>query len=261
MRGRKEQPKKPRTEYLYGSTVGDVSELTITVDQRTGAMTFGKEMTNVYLEKSYDRSKGPKAVYRIPQVNVDMTFDPEKALVKNFDFLCAIDTNTRIIKNEPVSVAGVVTFREAVIPGANGLQRYWQFGAPFLVEFVGVRHEKPENLAWVYVLQRFWEQGTIDGRKRAGIVVDSDLGNINDYNHRRKPVFETIHLPPNTQLIYASADTGKDSIVNKALSIADSAASQMLDAIDKGLFPFNNEVVPSPWYEGVRIITPDIVTD
>lgn len=106
------------------------------------------------------------------------------------------------------------------------------------------------------MLQHFWEQGIIDGRKRAGVVVDSDLGNINDYNHRRKPVFETTHLRPNTQLIYASADTGKDSILNKTLDAADSAATLLLNEVKKGLTPFNDEQVDSPWYEGVRIIAP-----
>lgn len=114
------------------------------------------------------------------------------------------------------------------------------------MESVGNRHEKPEDLAWIYVFQQFWEQGMIDGRKRAGIVVDSNLGNINDYNHRRRPVFETTQLPPKTQLIYASADTRKDCIVNWPLSIADAAATQMLDAAEKGPASFNNGVVTSP---------------
>lgn len=139
-------PKKPHTEYLYGTTVGNVSELIVTVDQRTGGITFGNEMTNVYLEKSYERAKGPKAVYRIPQVNDDMEFDAEAALLKNFDFLCAIDTNTLTVNGKQVSAAGVVTFKETVIPGPTRLEHAWHYDTAFLVEFVGIRHEKPENL-------------------------------------------------------------------------------------------------------------------
>jgi hypothetical protein len=256
---RKDPPKKSRTEYIYGTTVGEVAELIVSVDSSTGRITFGNDMTNVYLESSFERPKGPKAVYRIPQENDDITFESEEALLKNFDFLCAVDTNSRTIQGKRVSAVGVITCRVKGIPSPTNLERFWEFGAPFFVEFVGIRHEKPENLGWMFVLQQLWERGIIDGKKRAGLIVDSALGSFNDYNHGRKPIFENFHLPPNTRLIYASADK-KDSIVNKALIAADSAATQTLDAIEKGFAPFNNERVDSPWYEGVRFIMPNIVS-
>jgi hypothetical protein len=256
---KKDPPKKPRTEYIYGTTAGKVTELIVSVDPSTGGITFGNDMTDVYLESSFERPKGPKPVYRIPQENSDITSDAEEALLKNFDFLCAVDTNTWTIQGKQVSAVGVITCREIVIPSPTKLERCWEFGAPFFVEFVGIRHAKPENLGWMFVLQQFWERGMIDGKKRAGLIVDSDLGSINDYNHGRKPVFENSHLPPNTKLIYASADK-KDSIVNKALMAADAAATQTLDAIEKGLLPFNNERVDCPWYEGVRFITPNVIS-
>lgn len=41
-------------------------------------------------------------MYRIPQVNDDMNVDSEETLLKNFDFLCAIDPNTSLINGKPV---------------------------------------------------------------------------------------------------------------------------------------------------------------
>ena len=69
--------RKKRMEALYGTTVGDVSELTVTVDQRTGEVSFGGAMTNVYSEISYERPKGPKVVSRVPQPQSGMNFSPQ----------------------------------------------------------------------------------------------------------------------------------------------------------------------------------------
>lgn len=67
--GRKTRDKdrKLRSEYIYGTTSGEVSEFYLTVDQRTGAISFGQGMTTVYSERSYERPKGPKVLSRTPQ--------------------------------------------------------------------------------------------------------------------------------------------------------------------------------------------------
>ena len=80
--GRKSRDKdrKPRTEYIYARTSGEVSEVRFTVDQRTGAISFGPGMTNVYSERSYERPKGAKVLSRIPQTAAHATFDDGDAL-------------------------------------------------------------------------------------------------------------------------------------------------------------------------------------
>ncbi|QEX15200.1 hypothetical protein FRZ44_04800 [Hypericibacter terrae] len=92
------------------------------------------------------------------------------------------------------------------------------------------------------------------------MVVDSDLGNIDAYNQRKKPIDGAEFLPTMVTLVYASGDVGKDSIVNRSLSIADSVATQCLDGVESGAVPFNLKIIDCPWFQGLRIINPNRIT-
>lgn len=261
--GKRQKPsqKKKRTERIYGTTTGIVDHLSFTINER-GEMTFGNDMTNVYSEVSYEREnrkKGEKVVYRIPQKNYDMSFDGHAALQKNYDFLCAVDTNTKVIDGTKVSATGVVTFKQTSLPGANSIEKYWKFDVPFCMEFTSVKCSNPENLGWAAALEQLHYAQLVTQRMRVGIVVDSDLGSVNDYNHGRKPVFDSLILPPYIKLLYASSDTANDSVVNKALSLADDVANQFLRGLATGKVPFNEKIGESPWYEGFRMIKPNLI--
>jgi hypothetical protein len=55
---------------------------------------------------------------------------------------------------------------------------------------------------------------------------------------------------------YASADAGKENIVNKSLSITDSVSSQCLNALLLGKEPFNEKRQNNDLFEGLHIIRP-----
>lgn len=217
-------------------------------------------MVNTYSETSYERAKGPKVVSRIPQSHDSLTFDGSAALFRNYDFLCAIDTNTRSINGQLVSAVGVLHFWEGQT--APGISEQWDFEVPFCWEFVGLKVEKAENFGWLAAWEELTHRGLISPSVRVGMVVDSDLGNLLAYNARSKPFFENRTLPGNVTLIYASADTGGESLLNRALKIADSAASQVLDAVESGTVAMNTKRRESPYYEGVRIVAATVeITD
>ena len=66
------------------------------------------------------------------------------------------------------------------------------------------------------------------------MIVDSDLNRLTAFNTRSEPIFDDFFLPDGVQLIYASADVGKEHVVNKVLSQADRGASAMLKKIRDG---------------------------
>jgi hypothetical protein len=256
---KKSAPKK-RIEQIYATTSGPVGELRVTVDS-AGAIRFGTPVENVYSEVSYARSKGPKVLSRIPQAHGAAAFDAAPALEKNFDFLCAVDTNTKVIMGKRLSAVGIVTFQPVWVPGAKSLRHCWQFDVPFCLEYVEIR-SRPENFGWLSALEHMRKFGTIRERQRIGMVVDSDLGNINDYNQRKKPVDGPEYLPNDVQLPYASADAGKENIVNKALAQADSVSARCLRVVESGEVPFNTKLLiheSNGWFEGLRIIHPNKV--
>lgn len=248
----KKPPRKKRIEHLYGTTAGDVAEFIVRVDERNGEIQFGGAMVNTYSEVSYERPKGPKVVSRIPQATSALTFHSSTALFKNYDFLCAVDTNTRMINDQRVSAVGVVRFRQA--PPPPGSNEHWALDVPFCWEFVGLKVDRPENFGWLVALEELSHRMLVTPEMRVGMVVDSDLGNLTDYNERRKPFFANRLLPENVQLIYASADTGGESLLNRVLKVADSVSAQVLDSVASGAAAPNLKRVDNPYFEGQRIV-------
>jgi hypothetical protein len=212
-------------------------------------------MTNVYSEISYDRSKGAKVLQRVPQHRSGLSFDGGTALRNNYDFICAVDTNTRSIGGKRVSVVGVATAMPITVPERQGLGSYWKYDVPFCREYVGLKTDRPENFGWMVAWEILTRDGAITPATRVAMIVDSDLGNLAAYNARKLPVDLGQMLPPNVQLIYASADSGRDSVVNYALVLADTASSGVLDRIEKGELPQQGELSNSPYFEYERHIT------
>lgn len=252
----KKPDRKKRIEHIHATTSEEVDHVTLTFDQRTGEIRFAEAMTNVYSQISYERPKGPKVLSRIPQTTAGITFDPSSALFKNHDFLCAVDTNTRVLAGKEISVSAVVTFVRA--PPPPGAIEHWKLDVPFCWEFVGLKTEKRENFGWLVVLEKLNDLGIIKSTTSVGMIVDSDLGNLPDYNCRRKPVFENSFLPSNVTLIYASADSGKENLVNRVIAVADFVATQVIDALASGKTPPNNETRDNPWYDAIRLINPNL---
>jgi hypothetical protein len=73
----------------------------------------------------------------------------------------------------------------------------------------------------------------VDPRK-IGVIVDSDLGNLNDYNQRMKPICDNYFLPAEFELIFAS-DKVTDNIFNRMIATCHKLSSIMLEKIEKDL--------------------------
>ena len=251
----KDDERKPRSDYIYGTTKGVVSQLEFTVDGSTGEIGFGPNVDNTYSEISYERAKGPKVLSRIPQTGETLTFNAFTALRRNYDFICAVDTNTKVIRGKKVSVTAVVLVTPSFVGDKNGLREFWRFDVPFCIEMIEIKGP-PENFGWVAAWDELWRRRIINNEMCVGMIVDSDLGNINKYNQRKVPLLGTFFIRSNQQLIYASNDAGKENVVNKALAAADMVAGQVLRAIETGVAHFNDEIAETEWYERFRIVEP-----
>ena len=247
--------RKPRKNFIYGTTAGKVTEIEVTYDLTSDGVRFGGDMVNIYSEVTYDRRKSEKVLSRIPQSMDELSHSQDQALEKNYDVLCAVDTNTRVINGERVSIVGLIVVELVFVPDPEGLVKAWRYESPFCLEFVDIKGS-PENFGWIAAIEELRQSGVFQGKGRIGVIVDSDLGNIADFNSRTKPVFAEVTLPQNVQLIYASADAGKENLVNKMISMADSISSKCLKMLQSGTIPFNKKNSSHPWYARKRIIKP-----
>lgn len=175
------------------------------------------------IQTGYKRKKGLKVLNQANLQVGKLIINPNEALLK-YELVFAVDTNTVILNNEYLSVS-CIALCKFIRAGTNAIA---QFAATQCLEFRGVS-EKSENIAWVKVIQMIIGNPAYDPIKKIGVVVDSDLGNIPEFNSGSKPIHGDFFLPENFELVYASADTGKaEYLANKLISICDKEASGLI---------------------------------
>jgi hypothetical protein len=137
--------------------------------------------------------------------------------IERFKHIYAIDTNT-------FSFYGVHLKREiklglGIAIGLAEDENNYIFN-PIPLPFVtNMEVEKPENENWVRLICLVSENCRCSDERKIGIVVDSDLGNIQNYNDKRLPIFGDFYLPDNYELIFAS-DKVTDNIFNRMISLS-----------------------------------------
>ncbi|MGC3975386.1 MAG: SEC-C metal-binding domain-containing protein [Nitrospira sp.] len=234
--------RKPRSEYVYATTKdNNVAELFLSFDPMTGAIELDLPIINTYAQNAYEKhgSKGQKIINKVPLRSDSLQFYSDQSILESFDLLFAIDTNTREIEGVRRSVGA---FLYCEIDKATKKFK-WHF--PFAVDFT---HEnKPENFSWKILIDHVLDDPELSILPRIGIVVDSDLGQINLYNEGALPIWGNVMLPLNVILIYASTDTGKDYVINRLIGESDKTATALLDHIEQNNIP-NSETIKSPRY-------------
>jgi hypothetical protein len=73
-----------------------------------------------------------------------------------------------------------------------------------------------------------------------GLIVDSDLENLERYNNRELPVYGDFYLPQNMKFIYASSEIASETYTNMMIALADKESKRLRDYIirercDEGL--------------------------
>ncbi len=199
---------------------------------------------NAYHDISFDRIQGQKILSKIPLDPNKLLMDPNFVLQK-FDGVFAIDTNTKIINGEIISISCcivlcVLTYKNNIITA--------QYAPIHCLEFRNIK-QQAENIAWMKSIQLISANPSYNPNLKIGIIVDSDLGNLSEYNNRIKPIYSDFYLPQNIELIYASTDVGKEYIINKLISLCDKEARILLENILSNKVPNDNlnEVSDNPY--------------
>ncbi|MBT1072940.1 hypothetical protein [Pelotalea chapellei] len=178
------------------------------------------------METSYERAKKPKVLHK-SQIQADELRTDIHVALCNYDLFYVIDTNTKIINNNKISVACVILckFRP------NDDMTLAFFAPIHALEFWNIPH-KPENTAWREAILAIMANPYFKEDFKVGLLVDSDLGDIPAYNLRDKPIIDDFFLPTNFELIYASSDAGKEYFVNKLISECDKESSKIFELIE-----------------------------
>jgi hypothetical protein len=194
-------------------------------------------------EVGYDREKKNKVINKIVLEPNRISVNPYVSL-KKFDFIYAIDTNTKVVNDKVISISSIILC--TLDFGKDGIITV-QYELKPSLEFWNIKHH-PENIAWMKLIQAIIQNPTYDPNWKTGIVVDSDLGNLPVYNARSIPIYSDFYLPENFELIYASAEVGKrEYLVNNLIALCEHMAKSLLKKLslneipDTGLKEVSNE--------------------
>jgi hypothetical protein len=243
---------KERDTFIQATTAREVDHISLEFrlagDQIS--FTFGQPMIHAYHQTQYARAKGPKVLSRIPLGSAALDYDPNTALRNNYDLLVAVDTNTIMFAGRPVSVSAVVASR-----WVNGPD-----GPAFLPRLVcclefTIRNTPPELAGWTQALRELRERKYLHEGQRVALLVDSELGNLEAYNRRQRPMANGAFLPEGVTFVYASADSGVENVANRLMRTSDDVARQILTKIKSGQIPVAEERPFGP-FNSFRYIVP-----
>jgi hypothetical protein len=166
--------------------------------------------------------KETKVVCQIPVFDGISTQHPDVHLT-NYDWIFAIDTNTEIFLDKSISVSCVLGGRAVCLPQDDGVPSYEFSFIPVLYYEFWCQPGKPETFAWELLMKDLINDPTQSSEDRVAIVVDSELGKLQDINDRKASLSNMIELPKNYYLIYASADV-QEFAINKIFRHCDKMA-------------------------------------
>jgi hypothetical protein len=220
----------PRDDVVIGTAKEMVDRLTVTIDPVSGEVEVAEiDPSTIRRQISYTKQNGKdKVIYAAPAKDFSMLDNHFRHLKNSFDYLIAVDTNTR----NPSSgtggkkISACVTY--AVTQPLEAIRdeiRYEAMVSYLIIDDdVGAKHEP---LGWHLALSHIPKH--LLGTKRIGVIVDSELGQHIEMNARKAPYFSSHLLPPLVTLIYSSSD--KPALfTNEMLRFCDRAATMLLNA-------------------------------
>ncbi len=178
----------------------------------------------VAVQTQYAREKTPKILNALPGDPQRITAQTN-AIFGRFDLAFAMDTNTRVVRDAAISATAVVLGKKIYGPAPAD----FAFGPTQALEHRNVVCD-PELLGWMCVIRGIERNPQISSNSVA-LIVDSHLGDIAAMNDRSKAILDGFLLPSRFTLLYASADAGRENVLNAMISAADKYSSSLLDQI------------------------------
>ena len=184
-----------------------------------------------YEQNLYQRDSGKDKI--LNQIKIDQAkLGYSKIQFEKYDLIVAADTNTptKLFKEGKLSVCCAFFSGDKEF-SPNGEIKIT--GEMYTIPMWNLPDKNEEKCALVEVIKSIKIAPNIAPSKNIALITDHDLGNIAKYNNRELPIFNDFFLPKNFTLIYASADVGKENILNVLISKCDNEAKKFIKEMEK----------------------------
>ena len=196
----------------------------------TGGLTLDDRLIKpivTYSQTHYKSDSGKeKVIDRIHGKVIPNEAELMRHLSSDFDLIIGIDTNTRVIRSERISVSGVV---HCVLQRtADPNDYYANFPWHGAILFRNCPSDLPsEKFGWMTVMRRINSE-PLNKLKRFAIVTDHDLDNHTSYNIKKTAIFKNFYLPDNFTFMYGRGDGPNQSILNYLVKQCDNKSTEVL---------------------------------
>lgn len=192
----------------------------------------GNTITPEKMERTtqYPRNKGPKIQSRSSLANQHVSVGGVNEFMQ-YDSVFAIDTNTRKVNDEKISVAcficcNFISEGDEIRIDCDGKLNIYEF------------HDIPENVnpemvAIHKVTQDIIKSNPSNTKLNIAFITDTDMESHDKINARDIPIYQNHLLPMGTTLHYASTDTGRES-TNRLIKFCDKQSSNYLQYLEEG---------------------------
>ncbi len=176
----------------------------------------------------YKRPRKPKIQSRNKVDGGRLTIGGLEELAE-YDAVFVTDANSKVIGENKITAAGFIKLR--FLPEGEGV-RLVSDGMFNIYEYHDVSGN-PEMLNILKVSNDVLPNDGKDNALRLAFITDSELGSLDEFNSREKPIYQDHFLPDGVHLLYASSDTGRE-VVNQLVRLCDKGASDYLSRIENG---------------------------
>ncbi len=175
-----------------------------------------------------------KVISRVHDKVIPNEGDLMRHLSSSFDFIIAVDTNTKVIDSETVSASGIL--RCVVQPTPDPAKYNVIFTLHGALLFRNCSNELPsEKFGWMMIIQNI-NRDPLNKNKRYALITDHDLGNHISYNNKKVPIFKNFYLHDNFSIMYGRGDGPKENLLNYLICQCDKHSGDVLKAIESNGF-------------------------
>lgn len=214
---------KPLTGMYYDKDRMEFTELTTADGHKIMPM---RSFSQVYY---LGESGKERIINRIQDKVISNLGDLMRYVTSAFDKIFAIDTNTKHVQNEKISVSSII---EGVVSNLNDSNKYKiTYMLNGIILFRNCPSEIPaEKFGWLKLIQII-NSNKVNITRRFALVTDHDMDNHDHYNKKTLPILDNFYLPPNFTLIYARGDAEGKNFLNLFIKECEKRSSIVLKSI------------------------------
>jgi hypothetical protein len=200
-----------------------------------------------YSQTQYEGQSGKeKVIARIQDKVIRDTAALMRCLSSSFDLIIGIDTNTKTINGEKVSVSAVIHCEVQKHPESTKPTSYYvNFPWNGVIVFRNCPEDLPaEKFGWLALIQGFMRDRQ-NVSKRVAFVTDHDLDNHIRFNDRKTPIFKNAYLPDNFTMMYGRSDGSNENLLNHVVKLCDKKSTDVLIELERaGCFQYGEMKIP-----------------